>query len=167
MIEFVEFLKDALKYIILIAIIILIRIFILTGSEVIGHSMNPTLEDGNLLLVNQLTGKFVGYERFEVIAVHNNKEFLIKRIIGLSGEKIQYLDNQLYIDEVIIKDYKNILGKTSDFGPFLIEENKYFVMGDNREDSNDSRSFGVIDKSQIIGKPFLIIWPFNRLSFVN
>lgn len=167
MIEFVEFLKDALKYIILIVIIILIRIFVLTGSQVIGDSMNPTLSNGNLLLVDQLTGKIFGYKRFEIIAIHNNKEFLVKRIVGLPGEKIQIFKNKLYINDILIKDNRNVMGITSDFGPFIVSKNKYFVLGDNREDSNDSRVFGTIDKSQIIGKPFLIIWPFNRLSIIK
>jgi signal peptidase I len=165
--EIIEFFKDMIKYIIIIAIIVLIRIYVLTTTDVIGPSMKPNLYDNNILLVDQITQKFSDYKRFDVIVFVKSPGYLIKRVIGLPGETIQYIDNKLYVNNEEIKENFNINGKTKDFGPITISKDKYFVLGDNRIDSTDSRVFGAIDKNKIIGKPFFRIWPLNKLKIVK
>lgn len=165
--EIIEFFKDIFKYLIIIAIIILIRIFVLTTSEVIGPSMEPNLYDGNILLVEQITSRFGDYKRFDVIVFEHSPSYLVKRVIGLPGETIEYRDNKLYVDNKKIESHFNINGNTTNFGPITIPEDKYYVLGDNRIDSIDSRDFGPIKKEKIVGKPFFCIWPFNKIKIVK
>lgn len=165
--EIIEFIKDMFKYIVIIAIIILIRIYALTTTEVVGPSMEPNLYNGNILLVDQITSKFNDYQRFDVIAFIHSPSYLIKRVIGLPGETIQYIDNKLYINGKIVTFEFETNGETADFGPVIVPENKYYVLGDNRIDSTDSRVFGAIDRNKIVGKAFFVIWPFNKLHVVN
>jgi signal peptidase I len=165
--ELIEFFKDMFKDIIIIGFIILIRIFILTTTEVVGPSMNPNLVDGDILLVDQITARFNDYKRFDVIVFEKSPSYLIKRIVGLPGETIQYIDNKLYINDKLIGEDFKVNGSTENFGPINIPENSYYVLGDNRIDSKDSRDYGSIKQEKIVGKPFFIIWPFNKLHFVN
>lgn len=167
MYEIIEFIKDTFKYIIIIGIIILLRIYVLTTTEVVGDSMKPNLVDKNILLVEQITQRFSDYNRFDIIVFARSPSYLIKRIIGLPGETIKYEDNTLYINNSeIVVEFK-LKGNTDDFGPVIIPENSYFVLGDNREDSTDSRTFGPIRRDSIVGKPFVNIWPFNELKVVK
>lgn len=165
--ELIEFFKDIFKYIVIIAVIILIRIFVLTTTSVVGPSMEPNLYDKNILLVDQLTPRFSEYERFDVVVFEHSPSYLIKRVIGLPGEKIEYRDNKLYVNEKLVEEQFEINGTTEDFGPLVVPANNYFLLGDNRIDSTDSRDFGPIEKEKIIGKPFFCIWPFNKLQIVN
>ncbi|MDD3048522.1 MAG: signal peptidase I [Bacilli bacterium] len=165
--EFIEFLKDALKYIVIIAIIILLRIFVLTTTEITGPSMEPNLYEKNIVLVDQLTKNFNGLNRFNVVVIKRSTSYVVKRIIGLPGEKIKYKDNNLYINGEILKDTDKLMGITSNFNEITIPENEYYVMGDNREDSTDSRVFGTITKKSIVGEPFLTVWPLNKIKIVK
>lgn len=167
MIEIIEFIKDMFKYIVIVGIIILIRIYVLTTTEVIGDSMEPNLHNGNILLVDQISAKFNGYSRFDVIVFEHSPSYLIKRVIGLPGETIKYTDNILYVDGKEVKEGQEMIGETKDFGPIVVPENKYYVLGDNRINSIDSRVFNSIPEEKIIGKPFLSIWPFSSLHLVK
>jgi signal peptidase I len=129
--------------------------------------MEPNLGNGNILLVDQITSRFENYNRFDVIVFERSPSYLIKRIIGLPGETIQYTNNELYVDGNKVKLGFKTNGKTEDFGPVTVPDDSYFVLGDNRIDSKDSRVFGAIMKDKIIGKPFLGIWPFNKIHIVN
>ncbi len=165
--EIIEFFKDIFKYLIIIAIIILIRIFVLTTTEVIGPSMEPNLYDGNILLVDQITSRFNDYERFDIIVFEHSPSYLVKRVIGLPGETIEYRDNKLYANNKEIKLDFDIIGVTENFGPIDIPNEKYYLLGDNRIDSVDSRDFGPVKREKIIGKPFFSIWPFNKIKIVK
>lgn len=165
--ELIEFFKDMIKYIIIIAVIVLIRIYVLTTTEVVGASMNPGLVDGDILLVEQLTKRYGEYKRFDIVVFERSPSYLIKRIVGLPGEKIQYIDNKLYINDAVVEfDFKTN-GETEDFGPYVVPEGSYYVLGDNRIDSVDSRIFGFVLEGKIIGTPFVEIWPFNKIGVVN
>ena len=101
-------------------------------------------------------------KRFDIVVIDNGKDYLIKRVIGLPNEEIEYKDNKLYIDGKLVKDkYGN--GNTKDF-KIKVEKDSYFVMGDNREDSLDSRYYGAFNKKNILGKTSFIIFPFNRFG---
>lgn len=165
--EIIEFIKDMLKYIVIIGIIVLIRVYVLTTTEVVGPSMEPNLDDGNILLVDQITSHFNEYNRFDVVVFERSPSYLIKRIIGLPGETIEYIDDKLYVDGKEVKDYFKTNGKTEDFGPVTVPANTYFVLGDNRIDSKDSRVFGTIKKDKIIGKVFFGVWPLNSIHIVK
>ncbi len=161
----IEFIKDTFKYIIIIGIIILIRIFILTSAEVVGDSMLPTLENGNFMLVEQLSSRLNTIKRFDIVVVRYDKpSYLIKRVIGLPGEKIKYINNDLYINDYKVEETFERQGEVKNF-EIILEEKMYFVMGDNRKDSEDSRTFGSVEKKDIIGKIFLTLYPFNKIGF--
>lgn len=167
MISIIEFLNDMFKYIIIIGVIILIRIFALTSTEVVGDSMEPTLKNGNMVLVETVTNKLGKNERFDVVVVkYTSPKYIIKRIIGLPNETIKYVNNELYIDNIKIEEDFNKLGTIEDF-ELELKDNEYFIIGDNRDDSKDSRSFGPINDNEVIGKPIIKLWPLKKPLFVK
>lgn len=160
--------KDSISFIIIILTIILVRLFIVTPVRVDGPSMNDTLHDGDILLLDKYDNK---YERFEIVVFNYNGERLIKRVIGLPGEVISYKNNKLYINGNEIEDNYG-LGYTEDFelkdlNLTKIPDNEYLVMGDNRNDSLDSRYFGTISKDKILGSVKYRLFPFNKFGKVN
>lgn len=156
------FVKEILTYGLIILSIILIRSFIITPIRVSGPSMNDTLKNGQIILLKKYDKKI---ERFEIVVFNYNNEKLIKRVIALPGEKIEYKDNKLYINDNLLDDYITI--GTNDFGPLVLADDEYFVMGDNRGISKDSRKIGPISKKYIIGTTNFSIFPFNKLGLFN
>lgn len=163
-----KFIKECIPYIIVILIVVLIRTFIVTPVRVDGASMNPTLNNGDIMLLNKFDKK---YKRFDIVVVNYDGTKLIKRIIGLPGEHIRYLNNKLYINNKIIKDIeldvKTDNFNIKDLNYDIIPEDCYFVMGDNRNNSTDSRIIGPINKSDVVGKTKIVLFPFNRISIVE
>ena len=101
----------------------------------------------------------------ESVGMRTPEADLIKRVIGLPGETVEISDNTVLIDGVpIAEPYLREVARTSSMDPLLIPEDEYFVMGDNRARSLDSRSFGTISRDEIVGKAFVIIWPTSRWS---
>ena len=98
--------------------------------------------------------------------VKTNKTYIIKRIIGLPGESVAYIDGKLYINEKAAQD-KYALSDMEDFEEVKLAGDEYFVMGDNRKVSQDSRAIGPVKKSQILGKTNIIIYPFNKFGIVK
>ena len=114
------------------------------------------------MILNSSAYYFNDIERFDIVVIDEGNEYIIKRVIGLPGETVEYRDNKLYINDKLVKDnYGN--GKTDDFKE-KVSKNSYFVLGDNRTNSMDSRVFGAFKKKKIIGKTKLIVFPFNRFG---
>lgn len=162
-----EFLKDALKYIIAIAVILIVAIYVVSFQEVIGPSMNNTLKSGDITVVNKLVFKLRNIKRNEIVSLKKDDKIMVKRIIGLPGEHIEYKDNILYVDGKKISDSRS--SSTKDFklesiGYDTIPKDMYLVLGDNRTNSSDSRTFGLVKKSDIIGKVNIRIYPFNKIK---
>ena len=177
-----ETLKEILPYIIIIICVIIIRTFIATPVDVNGDSMNPTLNNGDIMLLYKLRLKTVGINRFDIVVIRTDDGKLIKRVIGLPGETVRYeIDetNQkgiLYINEKIVEEnFSNDahLVQTCKFVSDLcgegitVPEDEYFVMGDNRGNSKDSRMLGTIEKEDIQGITSIVLFPFNRFGNVN
>lgn len=161
-----------------LVIFVFIKTFFITNYVVEGESMMPTLQDGNKLIVNKIGYQIGDFDRFDVIVFHaNEEEDYVKRIIGLPGDKIEYKDDQLFIngkkiEEPYLEKQNHILTRklTEDFtlsektGIEIVPEGKLFVMGDNRLGSYDSRQFGYISVEQVVGEVNLRYWPLENMD---
>jgi len=173
MIVLLEFIKDLFVYVLIILIIVLIRIYIIVPFEISGISMEPNLKEGDMMMMDKLIHHYWDYERFNLVVLeYDNPKYIIKRIVGLPGEYIEYKDNKLYVNNKEVKEPFNKLGYTDNFsikklGYEQIPDNMYLVMGDNRELSLDSRIFGLVLEKEIVGKPFVRFWPFKQFKFIK
>ena len=160
--KFKKIVKEYLPYVIIIILVLVIKSNIVAPIRVNGKSMNNTLKDGDIMILDIIGYRTSKLKRFDIAVVDNGKDYLIKRVIALPGEEIEYKDNKLYINGKLIKD-KYGKGKTNDF-KVKVDKNSYFVLGDNREDSLDSRYYGAFNKKSILGKTSFIVFPFNRFG---
>ncbi len=182
-----KLLKSLLPYIIIVIVVVLIRTFIITPVTVVGSSMVDTLEPKEILLLSKIHYKVGKIKRYDIVVIHERDDLIIKRVYGLPGDSIEYRDNKLYINGKETED-KYATNATGDFtlqGVCIrglyntsltnaekvkqcnydkIPEGYYLVLGDNREVSLDSRSFGLVKKSDIQGKATLRLWPLNKLG---
>ena len=171
--DVIEFFRDTFKYIVLIIVILIIAIYIITLEQVIGPSMNDNLYNGDVLLLNKVHYKISDVKRFDIISFnYAETKYLIKRVIGLPGEHIKYQDNKLYVNNKEVEEDFELNYQTEDFdlkdlNYQVIPKDMYLVLGDNRENSLDSRSFGLIKKEDIIGKCIIRIWPINKIKLVK
>ena len=178
--KYSDSLKELIPYIIIIGCVILIRTFLFTPIKVNGTSMVSTLHNGDTMILNKINSKVSTIKRFDIVVVKTNRSYLIKRVIGLPGENIKYEIKEntgiLYIngkrvkEEFIDDDVKlNTCNNDSMLckDGITIPSDNYFVMGDNRGDSIDSRIIGVIDKKNIRGTTNLIIFPIKHFGIVK
>lgn len=172
---------DLLKvFAICFVIIYLLTTFIAKPIKIEGKSMYPTLDDGQIGITNLFAVQFLDVSRFDVVIIHNDErnEYWVKRIIGLPGETIEgkndviYINNepieQSFLDEAYVKensDKDNLF--TSDFGPVTLGKDEYWLMGDNRIRSEDSRIHGPFKKSELVGKDVLVFWPLEDFEYVK
>ena len=165
--------KNVLSYVIVIVIALLIKNYIFTPVKVNGSSMEPTLKDGDIMILNEIGYRLNGVNRFDIVVVKKNGESdrIIKRVIGLPGETVSYKDNKLFINgEKVEEDFNHDITHNFDLSEInetVIPDDYYFVVGDNRGNSKDSRMIGLISKSEIKGKTSLIIYPFNKIGTVK
>ena len=175
---------DIAPYLIIIFFIVVIRIFIATPVSVHGSSMYPTLEDGDTMILYKLVKSTRGIKRDDIVVIETDSGKLIKRVIGLPGDVITYktetVDEKeithLYrngkkIEEKYIK--QDAVNQTCNEDWELctteikVPEGEYYVLGDNRGNSKDSRMLGTIAYDDILGTTELVIFPFNRIGFKN
>lgn len=161
-------LKEMVPYLILIMVLIFIRIFIVTPVRVDGTSMEKTLKENDILILKKFDHT---YERFDVVVFNYNKQKLIKRVIGLPGETVEYKNNKLYINgEYIKEDFigsKSFDFNISELGYNVVPNGEYLLVGDNRDASYDSRYFGTVKQEDIEGTVTLRLYPFNKIGFFN
>lgn len=174
-----NFAREALSWVAYIGIVVvaslLIVSFVAQRTEVMGSSMYPTLVEGDQLIVEKVSYHFTDPKRFDVIVFPYPEDpsvHYIKRIIGLPGETVQISGETIYINgEPLEEDFG-----TSEMGtagiaaePITLGDDEYFVLGDNRSVSKDSRyeSVGNIHKDDITGKAWLRIWPLNKIGFLK
>lgn len=156
--------KEILPYIIIIVIVILIKTYIFSLIRVNGPSMEETLLNKDIMMLDKISYRFKEIKRFDIVVIDIGNEYIIKRIIGLPGEKVSYKNNELYINGKKVKsNFKH--ANTEDFKiEYKIPNNQYFVLGDNRLNSTDSRIIGMIPKNKIIGHARYTILPFSRIG---
>lgn len=158
-----KIIKELIPYIIIIVAVILIRTFIITPVRVDGASMDKTLENGQILLLYKLGN----IKRFDIVVLDEEieDEIIIKRIIGMPNDTIEIKNGVLYInDEEIEEEYA--YGQTSDYDKITLGEDEYFILGDNRPISKDSRYFGPVKEEEIIGKVIFRLWPINKFGTI-
>lgn len=168
-----EFLKDSAKYILTIIAVLFIVVYVVSVQQIIGPSMQPTLNNGDIVLLNKFQYRLFDVKRNQIIALnYKDTKYMVKRVIGLPGEKIEFKGNILYINdkafnEPFIKDVKTNDFSLADLGYDVIPQDMYLVLGDNRENSMDGRDFGLIKKKDIIGKASIRIWPLNNIKIIR
>ena len=149
--------------------------FVGQRTKVDGHSMEPTLSDGDNLIVDKLSYRFRDPERYDIIVFpyqHAENTYYIKRIIGLPGETVQVIDGYMYIngkklDEHYGAEVMEDPGIAAE--PIKLGDDEYFVLGDNLNHSSDSRvaSVGVLTRDMLIGRAWVRIYPFNKIGVIK
>lgn len=175
---------EYMPYLIIIFFVVIIRLFIATPVNVKGSSMNPTLQNGDTMILYKLTKSIRGIKRFDIVVIKTDSGDLIKRVIGLPGDKIKYevkyvneektgvlTINGEVVEEKFLTTSKKIgtceTNWTICSEEITVPEGEYFVMGDNRDDSKDSRMIGTIPLKDVKGTTDLILFPFNRIGKVK
>lgn len=159
-----KIIKEIIPYIVIVVVVVLIRTFIITPVRVDGDSMKNTLKNGDILLLYKLGS----INRLDIIVLDEEKdnEKIIKRVIGLPGETVAIKKGKIYINDKVIDD-EYAYGETSDYDKVTLEDDEYFILGDNRLISKDSRYFGPIKKSEIKGKIVFRVFPFTKIGTVQ
>lgn len=168
-------LRELISFLLGLVLVFFVALFIVhfvgQRTQVNGESMEETLSDGDNLIVDKLSYRFVSPKRFDVIVfphqMGGEEIFFIKRIIGLPGEKIQISNGVIYVDDVPLDEpYGNevIAEAKSASVPVVLGEDEYFVLGDNRNHSMDSREIGPVPRKIIVGRAIFRIWPMNRFG---
>ena len=172
-----QFLLSFLETVVVALVIsIVLYLFIMTPHEVIGNSMHPTYQNGEYLMANKLLYKFKEPQRGDVIIFkYSDTQDFIKRVIGLPGDKVMLKDGHIYINDKLVDESSYLSNSIyTNGGEFLHEgetitvpEGQYFVCGDNRPHSSDSRTFGPITKENIKGKAWLVYYPFSQFRIAQ
>ncbi|MBW6440527.1 signal peptidase I [Patescibacteria group bacterium] len=174
--ELKDFSIESIKIVILSLIVIIgIRTYIMQPFFVSGKSMEPNFRDGDYLIVDEISYRLGEPSRGDVIVFHypnNFKEYYIKRIIGLPGEKVEIFENKIKIYNVNnpegfeISEQLYIPETTITTGTYTreLKNDEYYVLGDNRTASADSRIWGVLEKHYIVGRAWIRAWPFDNFS---
>ncbi len=162
-----------------IVIAFVLRLFFFSSYIVEGSSMTPTLQDGNLLVINKIGLQFSEIKRFDIIVFHaNEQQDYVKRVIGIPGDHISYQNGKLYVNDQLVEEPFLSAYQSTFEGNQLIEDftlqdktgvetvpdGQFFVIGDNRLGSYDSRRFGFISIDQVVGKVNLRYYPFNSID---
>ncbi|MFB5664352.1 signal peptidase I [Alteribacillus sp. HJP-4] len=167
---------------VVILIVLVVRTFFFANYMVHGESMMPTIEDGERLIINKIGYEFEQPDRYDLIVFHADEESdYIKRVIGLPGDTIRYEDDVLYIndepqDEQYLERYKEEAGGgilTEDFtleeltGSETVPAGHIFVLGDNRQNSMDSRQLSFIPIEEVVGKANIRYWPISEFTLIQ
>jgi len=172
------FFLDVLEVVVFaIAFFLFLYLLVFQPHKIKGSSMDPNFKDAEYLLTDKITYRFKEPKRGDVVVFKapglDGEEF-IKRIIGLPGEDISVKENKVYINNNVLIETYLPSDKYTSGGTFLpegniveIPEGYYFVMGDNRQHSSDSRSWGLVPKKDISGKAWFVYWPISDIGTVN
>ena len=172
--------KETVSFILYIVAVFIITYLVITyvgqRTEVIGTSMEYTLSDGDNLIVDKISYRFREPKRYEIVVFpyrHQENTFYIKRIIGLPGESVQIKDGEVYINGKLLGEKYGL--EKIDVGnegiakdAIVLGKDEYFVLGDNRNHSSDSRdsSVGILKKEELIGRAFIRIWPLSGIGVI-
>lgn len=163
---------EMVKYAVLALIIVIpFRIYVAQPYIVSGLSMDPTFKDADYLIVDQISKRFEEPKRGSVVIIRypkNPSEFFIKRLVGFPGETVQINDGAVSIyrggEKITTLDEPYVVYKKSENFSLTLNQDEYFVMGDNRAGSSDSRAWGPLPKKYIIGRPILRLLPLTKID---
>lgn len=162
-------LLEALAIAVVLAAII--RFFVVQPFYIPSGSMEPTLKPGDRIIVNKFIYRFTKPQRGDIMVFKfplDPKRDFIKRVIGLPGDIVEIKDSNLYINGKQIKEPYLPPGlRFQDFGPVKVPDDHYFMMGDNRNHSDDSRFWGFLPQDNIVGKAMVIYWPLSRIGIID
>ncbi|MDJ0843520.1 signal peptidase I [Crocosphaera sp.] len=152
-----------------------IRTFVAEARYIPSSSMEPTLEINDRLIIEKLSyhfrepvrGDVVVFNPTDTLKAQDFHDAFIKRIIGLPGETVEVKGGKVYVDGSEITEQYIAEDPNYDYGPVVVPEEEYLVLGDNRNNSYDSHYWGFVPKDKIIGKAFVRFWPFNRLGSLD
>ncbi len=151
-----------------LALAFLIRTFVIQAFKIPSGSMLPTLLVGDHLLVNKFIYRFRDPRRGDIVVFkfpQDRKTDFIKRVVAVEGEKVELKDRKVYIDGRPIDEpyafYENPASLDAEYGPTVVPPGKVFVMGDNRDNSYDSRFWGPVDRKDVVGKAMIIYWSWG------
>ncbi len=166
-----KIIKEIYPYVIIIIVALLIKKFLFSPIRVVGPSMNNTLLDGDIMILDKISYRFEDIKRSDIVVIKTDDKYIIKRIIAIPGDTLEYGNNTLilngetkeepYLSKGVVTEDFNLKEKT---GYTKVPEGYYFVMGDNRGESADSRMIGLIPEEKIEGHARYIIFPFNRFG---
>ncbi len=177
--RFFHLTKEVLETIVpAVLIALLINLFLAQATRVYGQSMEPNLHTDQRLIVEKLSYNsylrqylgFDGPQQGDVVVIRmpdQNNELLIKRVIGLPGDQIEIHDGRVFVNGEMLNEPYLTTATAGSFGPTTVPPLHIFVLGDNRAFSNDSRSFGTVPLSDVIGRAWFSYWPPEQISFVH
>lgn len=151
-------------------IVLVVNVFLAQATRVEGQSMEPTLHDNQRLVIEKISYRLHVPQRGDVVVLklpNRRSDPLIKRVVGLPGETIEVRDGHVYINGQVLEElYLNQL-TLGNFPPHVISPGHVFVLGDNRGASNDSRSFGEVALTSIVGRAWFRYWPLDEIGLVR
>ncbi len=162
-----------------LSIFLVVYLFLLQPHQVNGQSMEPNFQSGEYVLTDKISYKLGEPKRGDVVVFHAPEAAhcpqgtgcdFIKRVLGLPGETIEVRDNHIYVNSVVLEEpyipdtFRTDAGQATKNKMIYLGTNEYFVCGDNRPYSSDSRAWGPIQKSDIIGRAFFRYWPVEAVG---
>lgn len=174
-----EIIKELAGWLLYIVLIIAFTWFVVTfvgqRTEVSGSSIETTLSDKDQLIVDKMTYRFRDPKRYDIVVFpyqYQDNTYYIKRIIGLPGETVQILSGMVYIDGMRLDEhYGNEIMENPGIAeePLTLGEDEYFVLGDNRNNSSDSRAsdVGLIHRKDLIGRAWIRVWPLSQIGVIH
>lgn len=174
--EEASFTKSVLEWMVVLGaaavVAIILRTFVFQAFYIPSESMEQTLYQGDRILVNKVSYRLHDINRGDVVVFRRPDDQpgdirdLIKRVIGLPGDVVEGRNSQIYVNgQLLVEPYLH--GDSfADFGPITVPDGEYFMMGDNRDQSLDSRRFGTIAEDRVIGRAFVLFWPVDRVGLL-
>lgn len=174
-----NFLLDTVQSLLLAAaVFLIIYVFLFRPFQVTGESMYPTFLDKQYILTNIISLKFKNLKLGDVIvfkAPPDPEKDYIKRVIGVPGDKVFIKNGSVYLNGIILDERAYLKPDVTtnpesflpEFQEIIVPDDNYFVLGDNRPHSSDSREWGFVPKKNVIGESFFVYWPLNKMSIVK
>jgi signal peptidase I len=165
-----QFLLDIVETLVLAALLFFTINAVSARIRVDGSSMQPTLQDGEYVLVYKLAYRLGSPQRGDVIVFHyprDPQQEYIKRVIGLPGDQVDIVNGQVYVNEQLIDE--PYIAASPRYGPgsWSVPEDALFVLGDNRNNSNDSHQWGTVPFEYVVGKALFVYWPLDEFGAIQ